>query len=94
MTEHTLGGAHPDYQRLRRLIAGRDLSALGVKAGDIGGWVERTEQVSGNAQVSENAEVSENAQVFRNARVSGDALVTGGAQVSGNALVTGNALVK
>ena len=53
--------------------------------GDIGGWVESPENLSGNAWVYGDAEVS------GNARVSGDARVYGDAEVYGNARVYGNA---
>lgn len=52
------------------------------KAGDIGGWVEKVENVSGDAWVSGNAEV------FGNARVYGNAEVSGGAEVYGDAKST------
>lgn len=72
-----------------------------VKAGDLGGYVEKEENlsqygdawVSGNALVRGNALVSGNALVYDNAWVSGDALVCGNAQVSDNAQVSGNARV-
>ena len=56
-----------------------------VKAGDLGGWIEREENLSqggacwvgGNAQVWGDAQVYDNAQVCDNARVWGDARVGG-----------------
>ena len=62
--------------RIKSLIDFED-----VKAGDLGGYVEKEENLSqsgnawayGNAQVYRNALVSGNARVFGNARVSGDA---------------------
>lgn len=58
-----------------------------VKAGDLGGYVEKEENLSqsGNAWVYGNAEVYRNAFVCGNARVSGDACVSGDARVSGDA---------
>ena len=61
--------------RIRALV---DIVRHGVKAGDLGGWVEKESNldqehdawVSGNAQVSDNAWVSGNAQVSDNAWVS------------------------
>ena len=78
-----------------------------VKAGDLGGYVEKEENLSqyGNAWVSDNACVSgdalvygdawlsDNAWVYGNAEVFGNALVRGGALVYGNACVSGDALV-
>ena len=67
------------------------------KAGDLGGWVQKDENiqdsawVSDNAQVSGNAVVSDNAVVSGNAQVSGNAVVSDDAWVSGDAVVSGNA---
>jgi hypothetical protein len=58
-----------------------------AKVGDLGGWIEKPGNLSGNAWVAGNA------QVYGNARVSGDARVYGDAQVYGNARVYGNAKV-
>ena len=73
-----------------------------VKAGDLGGWIEKEENLShegecwvagnagvfGNAWVFDRAKVSDNARVFGDACVSGDARVYGKAQVSGNAEIS------
>jgi hypothetical protein len=66
-----------------------------VKAGDLGGYVEKEENLSqyGSAWVSDNAFVLGNALVCDNALVCGDTLVCGNAQVYGNAQVSGNAQV-
>ena len=66
-----------------------------VKAGELGGYVEKEENVSqaDNAWVSGDAEVFGNAKVFDNAEVYGDAKVYGNARVSGDARVSGNAWV-
>jgi len=60
------------------------LSFSFVKEGDLGGWIEKEDNLShdGDAWVFGNAQVSGNAQVF------GDAWVFGNAQVSGNAKKT------
>ena len=72
-----------------------------VKAGDLGGWIEKEENLShngdawvyGDAQVYGNAQVCGDALVYGNAQVCGDAWVYGDAQVYGNAQVFGNAQV-
>ena len=78
-----------------------------VNAGDLGGWIEKEENLSqsgnawvsgdasvyGNAEVSGDASVSGNAWVYGNASVSGNAWVYGNAEVSGDARVYGNARV-
>jgi hypothetical protein len=58
-----------------------------VKEGDLGGFVEKEENISEDfeAWVYGNARVSGDARVWGNAEVSGDAEVWGNAEVSGNA---------
>ena len=68
--------------RIKALVSFGDVSA-----GELGGFVEKEENLSNNG----NAWVSGNARVSGNAWVSGDALVSGNARVSGNAQVSGDA---
>ena len=92
----------------RKLFQIKALVSFGdVTAGDLGGYIEKEEnlshngdawisgdaQVYGDARVSGNAQVCGNAQVYGNARVCDDALVCGDARVSGDAWVYGDALV-
>ena len=78
-----------------------DIERFGVKKGDLGGWIEKEENlnqdgnawVSGNAWVYGDARVSDNAWVYGNARVYGDAWVSDNAWVYGNAWVSGNVWV-
>ena len=58
-----------------------------IKAGTLGGFIEKEENLDGNAWVSGNA------KVYGNALVSDDAQVYGNAKVYGNALVCGKAWV-
>ena len=62
-----------------------------IVKGDVGGWVEKESNLSGNAWVSDNAQVSGNAQVYGDAQVSDNAQVSGNAQVYGDACIYGNA---
>ena len=66
------------FFRIKALV---NIERYGVKAGDLGGWVEKEDNLSqsGNAWVSGNAEVSGNACVSGNAEVSGNACVSGDA---------------
>ena len=94
-------GSHTLY-RIRALKDFGD-----VKAGDIGGYIEKEENLSqegtcwiyDNAWVRGNAKVYDSAKVFGNAWVSGDAKICGnakvydGAKVYGSAWVGGNAWV-
>ena len=83
-----------------KLFRIRALKSFGnVEAGDIGGYIEKEENlskygkasVSGNAFVSGNARVSGYAWVSDNAKVCDDAFVYGNALVYGDAKVYGNA---
>ena len=80
---------------LYRIRAVRAIKAFGVKKGDLGGYVEKEENLSqsGNAWVSDNASVYGDASVSDNASVYGDAWVYDNAWVSDNASVYGDAWV-
>ena len=74
-----------------------------VKAGELGGWIEKEENLSqegkawisdeaevyGNAKISDNAHVADNAKVYDEAKVQSYALVYGNAEISDNAKVGG-----
>ena len=84
---------------LRRIRAVMDITLAGVKnvrAGDLGGWIEREDNLShcGEAWVYGEARVYGEALVYGNALVCGEARVYGNALVCGEALVCGNAKVK
>ena len=92
---------------LHRIRALRDIPRFGVKAGELGGFVEGENNLSqdgdawvsgdawvyGKALVFGDAEVFGNARVYDDARVYGDAKVYGDAEVYGYAKVYGKALV-
>ena len=82
-----------DGRTLYRIKALVDIPYHGVKAGDLGGFIENVENLTGNAWVSGNAVVAGNARVYGNAWVYGNAVVAGNAWVYGNAWVSGNARV-
>jgi carbonic anhydrase/acetyltransferase-like protein (isoleucine patch superfamily) len=75
--------------KLHRIRALRDIPRFCVKTGDLGGWIERENNLSqdGDSWVSGDAMVFGNAGVFKNAKVSGTARVYGSARVSGDARV-------
>ena len=80
---------------LHRIRALRDIPRFGVKAGELGGFVEGENNLSqdGDAWVSGNAKVYDNACVSGNAWVYGDACVYDNACVYDDAKVFGNAKV-
>ena len=76
-----------------QIRAARDIARNGVQKGDLGGWVQKKENLdqAGDAWVSGTARVSGAARVFGAAQVSGDAQVFGDARVFGDAQVSGDA---
>lgn len=92
---------------IHRIRALRDIPRHGVTSGDLGGWIEKENNLShegdawvsgdawvlGDARVSGNASVFGDAWVYGNARVHGDAEVYGDAWVYGDARVFGDAEV-
>lgn len=81
---------------LKRIRAIRDIEKYRVKAGDVGGWIEKEENLSqsGDAWVYGDAQVFGDAWVYGDAWVCGNARVYGNARVCGNARVFGNAQVR
>ena len=92
LTEETKVVLGVTLHRIKALIS---IEKYNVKAGDLGGYVEKEDNLNqdGNAWVSGNAWVYGDARVYDDARVSGDASVSGKADVSGNAWVSGDARV-
>lgn len=80
---------HPTNKQLRRIRALRDIPTVGVKAGDLGGWIEREHNLSqaGDAWVADEARIFDTARVDVFALVSGHAVVHEGAMVAGSARV-------
>ena len=90
-----------DKPGLKQIRALKDIPRFGVKIGDLGGYIEKEENLSqdhscwvyGNAKISGNARVYGNARVSDNAIVSDHAMVSDNAKISGNALVSGDAWI-
>ena len=78
---------------LHRIRATKDLPEHEVEKGELGGWIEKYENLADNVWVSENAKVFDNAMVFENARIFDNAMIFGDAIVYGNAIIYGNARV-
>lgn len=72
---------------LFRIRALRDIEKFEIKKGDLGGYIEKEENLSQD----DNAWVCGNAWVYGDARVCGDARVSGDAWVYGDAWVSDNA---
>ena len=74
---------------LYRIQALVDIPSIGVKAGDLGGWIAGEHNLSQEG----NAWVYGNTKVYGKARVYGDAIVCGNAWVFEDAKVFGDARV-
>lgn len=81
--------SYHDSTILHRIKALVDIPRHGVKAGDVGGWLEYEENLSHDG----DAWVSECGKVFDNAKVYGNALVSGLAEIRDNALIYDNAQI-
>ena len=80
----------PEGVILHRVVATKTFTlacGITINAGDLGGWIEKESNLSGNAWVSDEA------QVYGDARVTDGAIVAGKAIVSDNMLVSGNAMI-
>ena len=73
---------------LYRIEATKDIKKFGVKAGDLGGYIENEDNLSGNAKVYHNT------RVYGEALVGGDTLVCGNVRVCGNAEVFNDTIEK
>lgn len=82
-----------DGRKLFRIEAVCDIKEHNVKAGDLGGYVEKEENIGGKAWVRDNAKVYDIALICDDAHVYDSAHVFGNARVCNNANVFGNARV-
>ena len=78
--------AHPYNPTLHRIKALIDIPGRGVKAGDLGGYIQSEDNLSQNG----DCWVDGNGSVFDNGRVTGNGKVTDNGWVDGNGKVTGN----
>lgn len=74
---------------LHRIVALKSIKRYGVKPGDLGGFVERTDNLSRDG----DCWVAKNAKVFEDAEVVGDAIVTDNAEVRGKSSIAGSACI-
>jgi len=79
---------------LKQIQATRYLSSEPeVMEGDIGGWIEKENNLSDNAWASENAKVYGDARVYKNARILDNAQIFGSAWVRDNVQVSEDAKI-
>ena len=79
---------------LHRIKATKDLPKHGVKKGDLGGWIEKEDNLQDSAWVGGKAKVYGNAKVYNNASIQQGATISEQARVKNEAVVTGCADVK
>ena len=90
LTDETIEYAGRTLHRIRALV---DIPYNNVKAGDLGGFIEKVDNLQGNAWVFGNAKVYGDALVFDHAVVSGNAVVLDNAMVFENAKVFGKSFI-
>jgi len=92
---------------LRYVYVGGYPSAITIKPGQLGGyvegyynlsqegncWVDVGAKVYGNARISDDARIEDEAEVFGNARIEDSANIYNNAKVYGNALVIDNSII-
>ena len=78
---------------LHRIRATKDLPEHEVEKGELGGWIEKYENLADNAWVSENARIFDNAMIFGDAIVYGNAIIYGNARVHGKSEIFENACI-
>lgn len=84
---------------LSRIECIKDLPERGVKAGELGGYVEKEENIQGkawvydDAMVYDNAVVKDNAEIHDHSRANWETVISGNAKIFGESFVAQNALV-
>lgn len=90
LTDQTLNYDGATLHRIEALI---DLPQHNVKKGDLGGFIEREDNLRDDAWVAGNAMVYDNAEVYGNAIVSDNAVIHERAQIYGDTKISGNVKV-
>ena len=87
--------AHPDNSTLYGIKALIDIPGRGVKAGDLGGYIQSENNLSqnGDCWVDGNGSVFDNGRVIGNGKVTDNGWVAGYGRVTDNGLVTDNGCV-
>ena len=79
---------------LNRIRAIVDIPEADVKKGDIGGWIEKEDNLFGNAWVYDNSKVYGDAKVYDNAKIKDSSEVRDSAKVFGDANIKNKSVVK
>lgn len=92
LTDETIIVENTVIHRIRALV---DIPKHNVKAGDLGGFIEKESNLSHNGEcwIYNDACAFGNALIYDNARVRGNACIYGSAWVYGNARVCGEAFI-
>ena len=78
---------------LHRVRAAYDIPAHGVRAGDIGGWVDSPDRLTLNGWIIDDAQAYDDATITGAALVSGNARIYESATIDETARVSGNAAI-
>ena len=84
-----LPDTHPEYPNLRRIRYLRNIPLHSIRSGDLGGWLEKEENLSHEG----DCVVLEEAMVYQDARIYGKAVVYQKARIYGSATIHENACV-
>lgn len=81
------------YVKLKRIRAIMDIPEHGVKAGDVGGWIQKVGNLSrfGTCWVKDDAVVYGNAKVLDSSLIEGNAQVFGSSEIHGSSQISGDA---
>jgi len=79
---------------LNRIRAIVDIPEADVKKGDIGGWIEKEDNLFGNAWVYDDSKVYGEAKVYDNAKIKGGSEIRDSAKVFGDANIKNKSVVK
>ena len=81
------------FRTLHRIRAIKDLPIHCVEAGELGGWIEKEENLQGGAWVFDEAKVFDNAIVYGHAKIYNNALVYQDAKVYGDAAILNDSVI-
>ena len=93
LTENSINWKGYTLYQIKALQTFMTKSGVEISAGELGGWVEKEENLSqeGSAWVWSNAKVYGTSKVYGDAEVYGNAIIYGDSKISGYAKVCDNA---
>lgn len=83
---------HPEFPNLRQIRATQPIQRWGVSTGTWGGYVEREDNLRGEAWITEGSIIQDYSVVGGRALVRGGSIIRGGAYVVGDAIIYNSTL--